>query len=93
MQRTGLCVCVLKNVRRLRAGRPALAQNIRICYTIFSHYTIQGNRKVNPLASKYILVSNDLAARIQSGMYPAGSRMPAENQLIREYGVSQTRCA
>ncbi len=44
---------------------------------------------MNPLASKYILVSNDLAARIQSGMYPAGSRMPAESQLIREYGVSR----
>ena len=42
---------------------------------------------MNPLASKYILVSNDLAARIQSGMYPAGSRRPAESQLIREYGV------
>ena len=41
------------------------------------------------MASKYILVSNDLATRIKSGMYPAGSRMPSENQLIQEYGVSR----
>ena len=41
------------------------------------------------MASKHILVSNDLATRIQSGMYPAGSRMPSESQLIQEYGVSR----
>ena len=41
------------------------------------------------MASKYILVYNDITSRIQSGMYPAGSRLPAENLLIQEYGVSR----
>ena len=41
------------------------------------------------MASKYVLVYNDITTRIQSGMYPAGSRLPAENLLIREYGVSR----
>lgn len=41
------------------------------------------------MASKYVEVYSDLAARIRSGVYPADSRLPAENILIEEYGVSR----
>ena len=41
------------------------------------------------MASKYVEVYSDLAERIRSGVYPAGSRLPAENILIEEYGVSR----
>ena len=41
------------------------------------------------MASKYVEVYSDLAAHIRSGVYPADSRLPAENILIEEYGVSR----
>ena len=41
------------------------------------------------MASKYVEVYSDLAARIRSGVYPADSRLPAENILIEQYGVSR----
>ena len=41
------------------------------------------------MASKYVEVYSDLAERIRAGVYPADSRLPAENILIEEYGVSR----
>ena len=41
------------------------------------------------MASKYVEVYSDLAERIRAGVYPADSRLPAENILIEVYGVSR----
>lgn len=37
----------------------------------------------------YKIVERDLLERIATGVYPAGSNMPTENELCQEYGVSR----
>ena len=38
----------------------------------------------------YRRIADQIAALIDRGEYPAGSRLPAERELARELGVSRT---
>jgi len=37
----------------------------------------------------YVQLANDLAARIESGEFPVGTRLPSEAGLASEYGVAK----
>lgn len=39
---------------------------------------------------RYEEIADDLRARIESGAYPPGSRMPSRRELGEQYGVSDT---
>ena len=39
--------------------------------------------------NKYVLLSQRLAAEIQSGHYRAGDRLPSENELASYFGLSR----
>lgn len=38
--------------------------------------------------AKYRQIADDLAARIESGEYPLGSRLPSKAELMRRYSVA-----
>ncbi|WP_346904338.1 GntR family transcriptional regulator, partial [Faecalicatena contorta] len=44
------------------------------------------NNTTRPLFEK---VKDDISARIKSGEYPAGSKIPTEVELIKQYDVSR----
>lgn len=41
-----------------------------------------------PTVYVYVLMADHIEARIRAGELPAGSRLPAERDLVDEYGVS-----
>ncbi|MCI6858956.1 MAG: GntR family transcriptional regulator, partial [Eubacterium sp.] len=38
---------------------------------------------------KYQIIAQDIAGKIESGIYPGGSQLPLETELCEEYGVSR----
>ncbi|WP_462353381.1 GntR family transcriptional regulator [Alistipes timonensis] len=45
---------------------------------------------MNSSKSKYIRISQEIIARIESGELRPGDRVPSENELIQQYGISNT---
>ncbi|MFE1923439.1 GntR family transcriptional regulator [Streptomyces asoensis] len=40
-------------------------------------------------APKYVRLAQTVQGRIEAGTYPAGTRVPSENQLVQEFGMSR----
>src|SRR5215469_7269546 len=53
----------------------------------------RAERRIMPSSSdgerKYRAIASDLRAAIQSGDYPPGSRLPGENDIMRDYKVAR----
>lgn len=42
------------------------------------------------MPARYETITNEIAAKINSGAYPAGSKLPSTRELTEIYGVSET---
>lgn len=63
-------------------------------YNLYGHYVKQCYdrgplRKIPMTESLYVQLARDLAAGIQSGKFPVGSRLPTEMELVERFGASR----